>query len=109
MSDYINLLGADDVRSAGRTIASAAGDMRSAASAIESTMDRHQRFLDDWLARLEAVMQPQPQPSARDIRGHAAEFAGADIVVTTTGEVVKSKDDNVRVLVIDHLTRKTVR
>ena len=52
MSEYIHLVGAEDVRSAGSRIASAAADMNRAAGHIDETLQRHERFLDDWLARL---------------------------------------------------------
>lgn len=53
MADYVTLLGAEDVRRAGSAMSSAAGEMQRAASAFESVMERHQRFMDDWLARFE--------------------------------------------------------
>lgn len=56
MADYVTLMGADDVRSAGYAMRSAADDMRSAASSIDTTFDRHQRFLDDWLQRFETAI-----------------------------------------------------
>ena len=57
MSEYIHLIGAEDVRSAGHNMASAASDMNRAASNFESVFERHQRFMDDWLQRLENILE----------------------------------------------------
>lgn len=56
MAEYINLLGAEDVRSAGNRMASAAEDMNRAAGTIAESLERHQRFMDDWLDRLNATL-----------------------------------------------------
>jgi hypothetical protein len=56
MAETMHLVGAEDVRSAGNAMRSAADDMRSAASSIEGSLDRHQRFLEDWLQRFEAAI-----------------------------------------------------
>jgi hypothetical protein len=57
VSDRTILIGAEDVRSAGHTMARAAETMSSAASTIDGALERHQRFLDDWLQRLEHVVE----------------------------------------------------
>lgn len=60
MVDSIILVGADDVRSAGSRMSSAADEMNRAATNIEGALIRHQQFLDDWLCRLEvALAAPQ--------------------------------------------------
>lgn len=56
MGDYITLMGAEQVQSAGNRISAAADDMRRTASHMESAFDQHQRFLDDWLVRLDTVL-----------------------------------------------------
>jgi hypothetical protein len=56
MAEYVHLIGAEDVRAAGSRMASAADDMQRAASSIDNALERHQRFLDDWLFRFESVM-----------------------------------------------------
>lgn len=57
MTDFINLLGADDVRAAGSKIQGAASDMNRAAGSIEDSLHRHRLFLDDFLARLECMLK----------------------------------------------------
>lgn len=56
MTEYVTLMGAEQVQSAGNRMAAAADEMRRAASYIDDTMVRHQRFLDDWLSRFEEAM-----------------------------------------------------
>lgn len=56
MADYVTLLGAEDVQSAGRNIAHAATTMESAASSIAWALEQHQRFMDDWLSRLDGLL-----------------------------------------------------
>lgn len=55
MADYVVLLGAEAVQSAGNQMASAAQEMNRAAASIEESLDRHRRFLDDWLERIESM------------------------------------------------------
>lgn len=57
MSDYITLLGADDVRSGGYAMERAAADINRAAGNFEAVFERHHRFMEDWLQRFEAVVQ----------------------------------------------------
>ncbi|RVD44916.1 hypothetical protein EN742_00800 [Mesorhizobium sp. M4A.F.Ca.ET.020.02.1.1] len=71
MAEHMHLIGAEDVRSAGSAMRSAAEDMRSAAFSIDSALDRHQRFLDDWLQRLEAALERAAPPSKTDTRTEA--------------------------------------
>lgn len=54
--DYITLMGADDVKSAGYTMRAAAMQMQQAASSIEYVLGRHEQFLDDWLLRFESAL-----------------------------------------------------
>jgi len=56
MSEYITLLGAEQVQSAGCSMRDAGVRMQSAASSIEDSIQRHERFLDDWLTRFEIVV-----------------------------------------------------
>lgn len=57
--EYVTLMGAEDVRSAGSTIASAAQQMQNAANSLSETLIAHQRFLDDWLYRFEEAIKKQ--------------------------------------------------
>ena len=56
--DTINLMGAEDVRNAGHTMQQAASEMRQAALTISEAMETQRRFLEEWLARLEAIKEP---------------------------------------------------
>lgn len=53
---YVTLMGAEQVQSAAGRMVSAAEEMRRAAGSIDDALERHRRFLDDWLMRLEDVM-----------------------------------------------------
>lgn len=57
----VHLIGSEHVSRAGDQMASAASTMSSAASSIAHSLEQHQRFLDDWLMRLEAVLERQGQ------------------------------------------------
>lgn len=58
MSDrYITLLGAEQVQSAASTMTSAASEMQRAASSIAYAFEAHQRFMDDWLLRLQQITE----------------------------------------------------
>lgn len=68
MSDRMYLEGSDDVRRASNNMIAAADKMSQAAATMDATLDRHHRFLDDWLQRFEAVLmlgagKPPPAPS----------------------------------------------
>lgn len=56
MSNYVTLVGAEEVSTAGRSMRSAADEMRAAANQIEDSLSRHRAFLDDWLTRLDGVL-----------------------------------------------------
>ena len=57
MSGHVTLIGAEDVRNASHTMARAAETMSSAAMNIDSALEHHQRFMDDWLQRFEAAVE----------------------------------------------------
>lgn len=61
MSEYIHLVGAEQVQSAANTMRSAADEMKSAASSIDYALTAHQRFMDDWLQRFEAALERFPK------------------------------------------------
>jgi hypothetical protein len=56
MADYVTLLGAEQVQSAGHSMSRAGDQMQRAASAIETALFQHQRFMDDWLQRFEYIL-----------------------------------------------------
>jgi len=62
MSDYITLLGAEDVQRAASSIRSAAEAMQSAADSLENSLSRNQRFMDDWILRLQEAITHMPDP-----------------------------------------------
>jgi hypothetical protein len=53
----INLNGADQVERAARLMEGAARQMSRAAEHTEAVLQQHQRFLDDWLTRFEAIVE----------------------------------------------------
>ena len=60
MSNTMHLIGAEDVRRAGSAIASAAEDMRLAASSMDEVLHRHQLFMTQWLSDFAAIMEKKP-------------------------------------------------
>jgi hypothetical protein len=58
--DSIHLIGAEDVRRAANTMTSAANEMAAAVRNMEGALERHQRFLDDWLMRYQTPIEPAP-------------------------------------------------
>ncbi len=57
MSDYITLLGSEGVEKAGYTMRSAAENMNRAATSIDSTLERFQRYMDEYLQRFEQILK----------------------------------------------------
>jgi len=57
MSDYMTLVGAEKVESAGYAMRDAAEKMRNAASQIDEALSRHQQFMQEWLGTLEQVLR----------------------------------------------------
>lgn len=55
--EHINLLGSDDVRSAGSKMQSAAGEMLRVASTIDESLRRHQQYLEEWITRFERAVE----------------------------------------------------
>ncbi len=54
--DFVHLQGSEDVRSAGSAMRAAAEEMSRAARSISVALERHERFLDEWLFRLMAAL-----------------------------------------------------
>lgn len=57
MADYVTLLGAEEVSRAANQIRVAADTMGAAINNLSDVLDRHQRFMDDWLTRLDGTLQ----------------------------------------------------
>jgi hypothetical protein len=55
--EHINLLGAEDVRTASRQISSAAAEMKRAADQIECSLMNHRDFLNEWLTNFETAIR----------------------------------------------------
>jgi phosphoribosylpyrophosphate synthetase len=55
--EHVYLTGAESVKDAGHTISAAADTMRRAAADMEYALQTHQRFLDDWLSRLQDALE----------------------------------------------------
>lgn len=64
MAEYMHLVGAEQVQTAANTMRSAAEDMRRAASGMDDALERHRRFMDDWLQRFESALLSQEKDSA---------------------------------------------
>ena len=84
MSEYVTLIGVEQVQSAGNRIAAAADEMRRSAGAIDDALARHQRFMDDWLSRLEAVMEANPQRHFHLSPNHNVAVQGNVMVISDT-------------------------
>lgn len=63
--DHIYLTGSDSVERGGNAIRSAAEEMNRAAQNIEGALDRHQRFMDDWLERYQNMLVADAVNSGR--------------------------------------------
>ncbi len=70
MTDYVTLMGAEQVQSAGNRMSAAATEMLRAASSMEDSLFRHQRFLDDWLQRFADIMETAADRGP-DVGGHS--------------------------------------
>lgn len=87
MSSYVTLLGADDVSRAAGRMQSAAEEMQRAASNMDAVLERHQRFLDDWLQRFEAALSTHDpeKPVRRLERAGEIRHVGIDRYALTSG------------------------
>lgn len=57
MAEYVTLIGAEDVSRAGSRMLDAAAEMHRAAATIDTALERHRQFMDDWLSRLDGTLQ----------------------------------------------------
>lgn len=53
----VELIGVEQVQRAARTMADAAESMSRTATNIDGSLERHQRFLDDWLTRFQEILE----------------------------------------------------
>lgn len=51
------LIGTEEISSAANRMVSAAYEIRMAATSIDNSLAAHRQFMDDWLRRLEDVME----------------------------------------------------
>lgn len=58
--DYVYLQGSEDVSRAGHNMQSAAEQMSRAASTMSDALDQHRRWMDEWLERLQRIMEEKP-------------------------------------------------
>jgi hypothetical protein len=56
MSEYITLLGAEDVSRAGHNMQSAADTMNRAFGNFDESLRAHQRFMEEWLQTFERIL-----------------------------------------------------
>lgn len=59
MTEFVHLIGAEDVRSAGSAMRVAAEEMNRAAASIDESLRIHRLFLDDWLFRLQDIIKKE--------------------------------------------------
>lgn len=57
MADYVTLMGAEQVQSAGNTMRSAAEEMKRASDSIQYSMEMNQRFMREWLDEFRQIME----------------------------------------------------
>ncbi len=57
MTEFMHLVGSEDISRAGSSIIHAAEQINNAASIINESTNRLQLFLNDWLFRLEEVLR----------------------------------------------------
>lgn len=74
MSEYIHLVGTEEIRSAANTMASAAERMIDAHNWQSDLTTSHQRFMTEWLERFEQILKDH---EARvSMREHGCREAG---------------------------------
>lgn len=57
MTEYVHLVGAEEVSRAAGRMQAAADDMNRAAMSIESSLDTFSRRMEEWIQRLEVLAQ----------------------------------------------------
>jgi RecA/RadA recombinase len=56
--ESVYLQGSEEVQAAARSMHQAAQEMNQAASQIDYALRQHQQWMEDWLLRFQAAMQP---------------------------------------------------
>lgn len=56
MPDYVTLMGAEEVSRAASTMREAAHNMERAASTISEALQRHERMMEEFVVRMEALV-----------------------------------------------------
>jgi acyl carrier protein len=104
MAQHVTLIGAEDVSRAGYSMRDAASTMSSTASSIAHSLEMHQRFMDDWLARFTEAMQIA-SPAGEKIRSAQDEAMEVSPVTAqpAVGEASPSIAERVRTVIADHL------
>jgi len=64
VSNYVTLLGAEDVLRAASSMSSAASEMQRAASSIDMALTQHRQWMDDWLMRFEQAIDKLKEPQS---------------------------------------------
>ena len=57
MSEYVTLMGAEEVSKAGYVMRDAAAKMQMAVFNLDVALEQQRRFMDDWLQRLENALK----------------------------------------------------
>ena len=57
MSEFVHLVGGDEVRQAGYRMERAATEIGHFVAQLSDALVRHERFLNEWLDRLESVLR----------------------------------------------------
>jgi len=57
MTEFVHLVGTEQVQVAASRMKEAADNMRNAAETMRFALETHQRWADDWLLRLEEVLK----------------------------------------------------
>ena len=72
MTEYMHLVGAEDVQRASHAMKDAASEMQRAASNIEDSLFRHRQSMDEWLVRFDAAMNSVQAGHIERVRAEAA-------------------------------------
>ena len=57
MTEFVHLIGSEDIKKAGSSMCNSALEMNKAAASLEDSLHRHRLFLDNWLFRLEEILR----------------------------------------------------